>query len=175
MKRVNPDTPVKQIVLKRNKNFPNSKLPVLIYRNAINLPAQKNKAAAIAQKIFIKNGWSNSWKNGIYDYHHYHSTTHECMAVCMGAAFVILGGPSGKRVKLNLGDVLVIPVGVGHKCATKTSDFLCVGAYPGGKDYDIKLGNAEEYKEACKRINNISLPENDPVFGEQGYLKSFWE
>src|ERR1700756_3491910 len=100
MERANTDPHISNFVLKRNGNFPNSKLPVLIYRKGMMLPEQSNKAAKIAQKLFIQNGWSNSWRNGIYDFHHYHSNTHECMVVCMGSANVVLGGPNGKRIKL---------------------------------------------------------------------------
>jgi uncharacterized protein YjlB len=94
--RINTNPHILHFVLKRNKNFPNSRLPVLIYQKALELPSQKNKAATIIQKIFANNGWSNSWRNGIYDFHHYHSITHECMGITMGSATIILGGPEGK-------------------------------------------------------------------------------
>jgi uncharacterized protein YjlB len=175
MKRINTNPHVRNYVLKRNKNFPNSKLPVLIYRKAITLPEQKNAAAIIAQKTFIHNGWSNSWRNGIYNFHHYHSNTHECMAICMGSASVILGGPNGKRVSLRKGDILILPAGVGHKCNKKTDDFLCVGAYPEGKDYDLNMGTADEYKEAISRIRKTPIPKHDPLFGDKGFLRSYWK
>jgi len=175
IKRANSNPRISSFILKRNKNFPNSKLPVLIYRKALNLPAQKNKAANIMQKIFIHNGWSNSWRNGIYDFHHYHSNTHECMAICMGSANVILGGPNGKRIHLKQGDVIILPVGVGHKCTAKTSDFLCVGAYPEGKDYDTNIGTSDEYKKAINRIKSIPIPKHDPLFGKEGFLMSYWK
>ncbi|HET6226191.1 MAG TPA: hypothetical protein VFF27_07920 [Bacteroidia bacterium] len=54
-------------------------MPVLIYRNVIDLPGLKNNAANIPQKILLHNDWGNTWWNGIYDFHHYHSTTHKCI------------------------------------------------------------------------------------------------
>ncbi|MGZ3863842.1 MAG: cupin domain-containing protein [Bacteroidia bacterium] len=147
----------------------------MIYRKALQLPEQKNKAANIAQKLFIRNNWSNSWKNGIYDFHHYHSTTHECMAICMGSANIILGGPGGKRVKVKQGDVIILPAGVGHRCTSMTDDFLCVGGYPQGKDYDMNTGIADEYSKAISNIKELPVPKHDPVFGNQGFLKAYWK
>src|SRR4051812_26188737 len=175
MERANTNPHISSFVLKRNGNFPNSKLPVLIYRKALLLPDQKNKAATISQKLFSRNGWSNSWRNGIYDFHHYHSNTHECMAICMGSAHVILGGPNGKRVKLRYGDVIILPAGVAHKCTTKSPDFLCVGAYPEGKDYNTNTGTLEEYKKAILNIKTVPIPVRDPLLGAEGFLRSYWK
>lgn len=175
MQRANTNPHIAHFALKRNKDFPNSKLPVLIYRNALELPEQKNRAATIAQKLFIQNGWSNSWRNGIYDFHHYHSLTHECMAVCMGSANIVLGGPGGKRIKIKQGDVMILPAGVGHRCTSHTQDFLCVGAYPEGKDYDINIGLPEEYKRSIANIRKVPVPRYDPVFGNEGFLKPYWK
>jgi uncharacterized protein YjlB len=175
MERVNTNPHILDTRLKRNRNFPNSSLPVLIYKEAMTLPKQKNKAALIVEKLFAKNGWSNSWKNGIYDFHHFHSNTHECMAVCSGKAFVILGGPSGKKVELKAGDVIILPAGTGHRCIKHSEDFVCVGAYPQGKDYDLLRGKAKEFEDAKKRIAKIPVPMKDPVFGKTGFLKSYWK
>lgn len=175
MERANTNPHITSFVLKRNQYFPNSRLPVLIYRGAVQLPAQKNRAASIAQKLVLRNGWSNSWRNGIYDFHHYHSNTHECMVICQGSANVIIGGPNGKRVKLQQGDVIILPAGVGHRCTVKSEDFLVVGAYPEGKDYDTNTGTAEEFQKAVERIRQLPLPKHDPVFGDQGFLKAYWK
>lgn len=173
--RVNTNPHIRHFVLARNAYFPNSSLPVLIYKNVIELPQQKNKAATIVQKLFLSRGWSNSWRNGIYDFHHYHSNTHECMAVCAGSANIILGGPNGKRVKVQQGDVIILPAGVGHRCTAKTGDFRVVGAYPQGKDYDTNTGTAAEFKKALKTIRAVRIPKSDPVFGSQGFLKGYWK
>jgi len=173
--RVNTNPHILNFALKRNKNFPNNELPVIIYKKALELPLQKNKAADITQQIFLRNGWSNSWRNGIYDFHHYHSTTHECLGIAKGSANVILGGPNGKRIRLSQGDVIFIPAGVAHKCTAFAKDFLCVGAYPQGKDYDINTGTAEEYQKALSRIRKQPIPKHDPVFGKQGFMKVYWK
>ncbi len=54
-------------------------------------------------------------------------------------------------------------------------DFLCVGAYPGGSEYDINLGTTEELEKAKPRLLKISRPALDPLFGKEGFLKSFWK
>jgi uncharacterized protein YjlB len=173
--RVETNPVIVDISLRSNKNFPNSILPVIIYKNACVLPEQKNKAVEIIRQVFLKNSWSNSWKNGIYSFHHYHSITHECMGIASGKAKIILGGPNGKRVELAKGDIIIIPAGVAHKCSSFSKDFLCVGAYPQGKDYDINLGKAAEYKKAIAHIKKLGIPRKDPLYGKQGFLRSFWK
>lgn len=175
IERINTNPHIIHIELKRNKHFPNSKHPVLIYKEAFTLPKQKNKASEIIQTIFIRNGWSNTWRNGIYDFHHYHSITHECMGIAMGTANVVIGGPNGKKIELSQGDLIILPAGVGHKCTRANKDFLCVGAYPQGKDYDINYGIATELEKALKHIHKLPIPAKDPVLGKQGFLKVFWK
>jgi uncharacterized protein YjlB len=173
-KRLNPQAEILQKVIKKNIHFPNSELPVLIYHKALKLPSQKNKSSVIIRKIFARNGWSNAWRNGIYEFHHYHSNTHECMGIAMGNATVILGGPKGRKIKLVKGDVIILPAGVGHKCLNHSDDFQCVGAYPQGKDYDIHFGTLKELKKTLPNIKKLNKPAKDPVFGKEGFLKSFW-
>ncbi len=174
-KRVNTNPHILHFVIKRNKNFPNSKLPVLVYQKALDLPAQKHKASKMVQKIFLRNGWSNTWTNGIYDFHHYHSITHECMGVSTGHATVTLGGPKGRKIKLTAGDIIILPAGVAHKCFAHSPDFECIGAYPQGKDYDTNIGSAAEYKKAKINISRLSVPASDPLLGEHGFLKVYWK
>ena len=173
--RINKIPDILIISLKRNKNFPNNRLPVLIYRSAVNLPKQKNRSSELLQKIFLSNNWSNTWKNGIYNFHHYHSITHECLGISMGSAFLILGGPGGKRVEVTAGDILILPAGVGHKCLKASKNFICIGAYPEGKDYDTNTGTPAEYKKAITKIRTLSIPQKDPVYGKKGFLKNYWK
>ncbi|MDQ6755962.1 MAG: cupin [Bacteroidota bacterium] len=160
-------------ILKDDGTFPNSKLFVLIYKAAIVLPHQH--AAKIVEDIFKKNNWTNSWRNGIYDYHHYHSITHEVLGVCEGNTKIELGGAKGITQLIEKGDVIIIPAGVAHKNLTPESNFKCVGAYPNGSSYDIKKGETEDRPEADKNIKKVHLPENDPVYGKQGPLMRLWD
>lgn len=175
MLRANTNPHIVSLLLKRNGYFPNSALPVLVYRQVLQLPDQRNRAAGIVQKLVLSHGWANTWRNGIYDFHHYHSNTHECMAVCAGQANVIVGGPNGRRLVLQKGDVILLPAGTGHRCTVKSDDFLVVGAYPQGKDYDTNTGTAEEYAKALKMLSRVPIPKHDPLFGKQGFLKAYWK
>jgi uncharacterized protein YjlB len=97
------------------------------------------------------------------------------MAVVQGTARVILGGPRGTPVTLEPGDVMILPAGVGHKCTQYSEDFLCVSAYPGGKQYDINYGKAQELKKAKENISEVPMPLKDPVFRKEGFLRSHWK
>ena len=160
-------------VLKDDGTFPNNKmLPVVIYTNAIELPDED--PALTLEQIFDANQWGNSWRNGIYDYHHYHSTAHEVLGIYQGAVKVQLGGPDGISRDLKKGDIIIIPAGVAHKNLGASDDFKCVGAYPAGQDYDTRYGKAGERPEADNNIKNLPLPVRDPVFGFDGPLIKSW-
>ncbi|MCR8850224.1 cupin domain-containing protein [Rossellomorea sp. SC111] len=145
----------------------NPDLPVLIYRNALN---QANEA----EKIFNQNHWLNSWTNGIYDYHHYHSNAHEVLGVMQGEASVQLGGERGKEVTVHQGDVMVLPAGTGHKKLSASPDFKVAGAYPDGDSYNLKKGSIRERPSVLIEIKNVPLPTSDPVFGDKGPLIKYW-
>jgi uncharacterized protein YjlB len=126
-------------------------------------------------ELLESNGWSNSWENGIYDYHHYHSITHEVLVMTSGSARVQFGGEDGIALELNAGDVVIIPAGVAHKKLSEHSNFKCVGAYPDGRDYDVLRGKPEERPKADENIKNLPVPDADPVFGIDGPLLSNWK
>ena len=150
----------------------NGVLPVIVYKRALLLQPQDDASAI--ENVFKENGWSNLWVNGIFDYHHYHSNTHEVMGVCTGTADVQLGGPNGVCVEVSRGDVLIIPAGVAHKCLKSSDDFSVVGAYPQGMDYDMKYGLDGERPDADENIKKVPLPEKDPVYGKEGPAGKNW-
>ena len=53
--------------------LPNSRLPVIIYRDAIE-PDEQDPARAFERK-FAENDWQGSWRWSIFTFHHYHSTS----------------------------------------------------------------------------------------------------
>jgi uncharacterized protein YjlB len=148
--------------------FPNSRLPLLLYQGA--LPAD----AAAMERAFAANDWSNSWRNGIFGYHHFHSIAHEVLGIASGQVTVAFGGPQGKEVMLRAGDVVVIPAGVAHRNMGQSGDLLVVGAYPGGADYDIRRGDPAELEEVTRAIAAVPLPDMDPVLGSRGGTGSSW-
>jgi uncharacterized protein YjlB len=173
MKREAAENPVEQYVLADDGTFPNSSLPVLVYRGVLSLP--RLFAAAYLKQLFKKNGWSNSWNYGIYEYNHYHSITHEVLGVHKGETTLQLGGKKGEKVKIRRGDVVIIPAGVAHQNLGEQDDVKCVGAYPQGMDYDINYGNVGERPQTDRNIARVPIPGKDPVFGKKGGLVKFWK
>jgi uncharacterized protein YjlB len=139
----------------------------VIYRLA--LPASDHLAKDF-EKCFSGNGWTNSWRDGIFDFHHFHSNTHEVLGVAQGEARVSFGGEAGDVQAVSAGDVAILPAGTGHKCESASDDFLVVGAYPDGRDYDICRGDPAEHDRAVARIAGVPLPKKDPIFGKSGVV-----
>lgn len=150
--------------------FPNSPLPVLVYRG---LDVAGDPARA--EQAFATNNWLGAWRDGIFGFHHFHSTAHEVLAIVGGEARVTLGGPSGRTFDVNRGDVLVLPAGTGHRNQGSSADFLVVGAYPDGMDWDLRRGDPAEYADAQRAIDAVPLPEADPVGGADGPLRRLWQ
>jgi uncharacterized protein YjlB len=160
--------------LDARESFPNNpRLPVLLYRAAFRLVANA-KAAELIEKTFVRHGWSAGWRDGVYNYHHYHSTAHEVLGCYAGRGLVQLGGPDGPVVEFARGDALVLPAGAAHKSMDTSKDFSVVGAYAQGRAYDMRRGRADELADAEQRIAEVPLPELDPIYGATGPLKQHW-
>jgi uncharacterized protein YjlB len=151
----------------------NPKLPLLIYKKVVRLN-HAGDPAAVLEVLFSGNGWGRSWRNGIYDYVHYHSSVHEVLGVARGSARVRFGGEGGKAVDVSAGDVAVLPAGTGHQCLEASRDFLVVGAYPPEGEYDECTGKLEERHFARDAIARTPLPKHDPVYREAGALRRLW-
>ena len=143
----------------------NPRLALVIYRLAL---PRSDDLAKDFEKRFAANGWTNSWRDGIFDYHHFHSNTHEVLGVARGEARVCFGGEQGEVLALEAGDVAILPAGTGHKCESASDDFLVVGAYPDGRDFDICRGDPAEHDRAVARIARVPLPKRDPILGRNG-------
>jgi uncharacterized protein YjlB len=166
-------TKPEQYFVKDDGVFPNNQLPILYYPKVLDLP--KLFPAVAVKILFRQNNWTNNWKQGIYTYHHYHSTTHEVLGICKGETLLQLGGEQGIILFVEKGDALVIPAGVAHINLGEEDDVVCVGGYPDGRDYDIKRGRKNERPRADKNISDVPLPQTDPVFGEKGGLLEIWK
>ncbi len=170
---VNPSVMPTSHLFPDDGSIPNNPLlPLLVYQKAIIL--RQGDPAAICEAVFASNGWGNSWRNGIYAFHHYHSTAHEVFAIARGQATVHLGGEQGVRLDVDAGDVIVIPAGVGHKNLGSSPDLLVVGAYPPGQRWDLCDGSPGQRRQALQNIAAVPLPLTDPVFGKQGPLNEIW-
>ncbi|MGX7744845.1 hypothetical protein [Rhodopseudomonas parapalustris] len=152
--------------------IPNNPMPLLLYKRAVDI-AGGNPEQAI-EDLFEGNGWGDRWRNGIYDYHHYHATVHEALGVARGRALVLFGGEQGEAIELTPGDVAVLPAGTGHKCLFASHDFSIVGAYPPGPTMQVTRPTPHHYRKALQTIPLVPLPTTDPVFGADGPLLRLW-
>ncbi len=151
----------------------NPSLPLLFYPKVFNLAGVDDPAAMIEQS-FKKNDWGDGWRNGIYDYAHYHSRIHEALAVARGRARVRFGGNDGKEIDIEAGDAIVLPAGTGHQGLWTSSDFLLIGAYPPSGTYDLCLASPSKRERALQTIPKVPLPQTDPVTGRDGPLMRAW-
>lgn len=129
---------------------------------------------ASSRALVASNHWGNSWRNGIFDYHHYHSTAHEVLVAFSGWATVQFGGDSGTVQRIEAGDAVLIPAGVAHKRIESGGGFAVVGAYPWGQSWDLLIGKAGERPKADESIARVPLPKADPLFGPVGPLLGYW-
>ena len=147
--------------------------PLIIYRSAVELDEQHDPAAVI-EDTFEANGWGDTWRDGIYDYVHYHSRIHEALGIARGRGRVRFGGNKGRIFTLKAGDVAVLPAGTGHQCLSAAADFLVVGAYPPAGTYD-ECTSVEDRQRALKTIPKVNVPRKDPVYGTVGPLAKLWK
>lgn len=160
------------LYFKDDGRIPNSRFPLLLYHNA--LPPDHRRPDRWLLDQFASQNWSNAWTNGIYSFHHYHSTSHEVLGIFSGHALLHLGGENGEKVEVSKGDVIVIPAGVGHKKINGTN-LGVVGAYPDGHDWDLLRGEPGERPQADKNIRALPMPSSDPLLGEKNGLTAIWQ
>lgn len=152
--------------------FPNSVLPLLLYRQVLTI--ETVDLASMLQRRLAENDWCNSWRNGVYSFAHYHSSTHEVLGVFRGSATLLIGGQNGATVEVQPGDLVVIPAGVAHKNSAASADFAVVGAYPDGRHWDLLRGRPGERPKADHDIAALPIPDNDPLYGADGPLRQIW-
>ena len=148
----------------------NPLLPLIFYRKAVS--SSHPDPAAAFEHTFGSNGWSPEWRNGVYPFHHYHSTAHEVLGFAAGTARLLLGGPNGREVVVTPGDCALLPAGTGHCCLEASADFLVVGGYPPGQQWDFcRTALAEPARAAMLAL---PFPKSDPVLGPDGPLLTHW-
>jgi uncharacterized protein YjlB len=152
--------------------IPNNKLPVIVYQKVIDT----EDASDWLENTFKKNNWLNNWRDIVLPYDHFHSNTHEVLGLGRGKVSLKIGGVNGKIFDLNIGDVLIIPAGVGHHSVSAHTNYQFVGGYPNGNDWDLKTGLEEhERTTILKAISNLAIPDKDPIFGQEGLLFEKWK
>ena len=61
----------------------NPKWPLVIYRSPVILRSDFDPAA-IFEELFASNSWGDSWRDGIYDFLHFHTQRHEALGIARG-------------------------------------------------------------------------------------------
>ena len=155
-----------------NGNFPNNQqLPLVIYKQVL---GKADVTPELFEEMFTDHSWPAAWRDGLFTFHHYHSSAHEALGIYSGWVEACFGGPGGLVLKAQAGDVIVIPAGVSHCNTGQSSDFQVVGAYPRGQVWDMMYGKSGERPAVDKVISDVPLPEADPVTGGAGELKRIW-
>ncbi len=149
---------------------PNNHWPVLLYKKAFT----STNCSEELERIFQKNNWTNNWRDVVMSVDHYHSTTHEVLGIGRGSVDLFIGGENGQTLKCKVGDVLVLPAGVAHREIAGSPDYLVVGGYPDGMDWDMIYCEKEKYASAKTQIEALSIPSTDPLFGSQNGLPTIW-
>jgi len=150
--------------------IPNSKLPLLVYRQAV--PAD----AAAIERIFTANRWPAAWRGPVHPFHHFHSEAHEVLGVAEGETQVQFGGPGGQVLTVRAGDVVVVPAGVGHCRQSQSDGLVIVGAYPDNTPQrDLRRGEPTEHDQVVRNIGVVPRPPADPVAGAEGPLVRLWD
>lgn len=147
--------------------------PLLVYRGVVKLPRTLDPAA-VFEDLFERNGWGDTWRNGIYDYLHYHSRIHEVLGVARGSAKVRFGGNKGRVLQIKAGDVVILPAGTGHQCLQASRQFMVVGAYPPEGTYDECGPTRKEHERGVRNVRKVKRPRTDPVYGREGPLLETW-
>ncbi|MBO9413524.1 MULTISPECIES: cupin domain-containing protein [unclassified Ruegeria] len=144
--------------------IPNSRFPLLIHRGAI-----PGGGVDGVKARFRANGWGNNWEYpGVYEYPHFHSTSHECLGCAQGWMEFNLSVEGWTRVRIEAGDVIVMPAGVSHEMVGRSDDIMMCGGYAGGRDWDNiqeAFLTPEMFQAAAKRIMMLPIPDKDPATG----------
>jgi uncharacterized protein YjlB len=160
-------------LLEPDAEIPNNpRLPLLAYPGAVRLP--QHDPASVFEKLFAANGWVGCWRNGIFPFHHFHSTAHEVLGIYSGTATARLGGEHGVTLTLNPGDVVIIPAGVAHKRLSSAGGLGVVGAYPSGQHADMCRPDTDMCAQAAAQVARVLVPERDPVYGTDGPMCEHW-
>jgi len=168
-------TPVEPIsmLFKDDGETPNNpRLPLVLYRGVVDVSGRD--PAADFEQLFGRHGWADGWRNGIFDFLHFHTQGHEVLGIASGSAKVEFGGAVGQIVELAAGDVAVLPAGCGHRRISASRDLLVVGAYPPDSSAEHQTPGRVSHGAAVAAIAATPLPAQDPVYGRSGPLMQLW-
>ncbi|KAL5116301.1 hypothetical protein ACEQ8H_005759 [Pleosporales sp. CAS-2024a] len=167
--------------------IPNSPHPLIHYPGLLNsLVTAPDFSTTSIFDLFLSHGWQTQWiaRYGPDIQSHYHSTTHECMAVISGGCATIrfgvadqadwkhgllgigdrgAGESGGIDIQARVGDVFIIPAGVAHKTFAPhpPTQELAFHQPP-----DVEQGKADEHLDAESVRRHREFFSSVPLEGE---------
>ncbi|KAL4911716.1 hypothetical protein BDW62DRAFT_215582 [Aspergillus aurantiobrunneus] len=185
-------TPVEpeQFFLAPALHVPNSRLPILVYRNALADTSPRSILNTIEP-----NGWIKGGQWGTYKVPHFHTQCHECYGIIRGGSTYLLGvgprdpefdphgRPYGMKLTVQQGDVFVLPAGICHSSLESWGDYEFIGLYPNGTlestghRFDMNYGfkPQEETTSLAGLSETVPIPPLDPLYGLDGPLPRIWK
>jgi hypothetical protein len=148
-------------------------MALVIYRSPVNLRDDLDPAA-IFEDLFASKSWKDSWRDGVYDFLHFHTNRHELLGIARGAVQVEFGGAKGKRLRLRAGDGCSF-------CRDGPSAHRRQRRPPGCRRLSTKfrrLRRAEAFRYGPSKGGRgrrpRARPKSDPVDGGKGPLLVHW-
>ncbi len=152
--------------IQADKPFPgNPNHEVILYKGVFTTQDKSDLRTQI-RDAFVNHGWSDPWEDGVYSFEHFHAEAHEVLGCAAGWVEIRLGGPNGDTVRLEAGDVALLPAGVAHRNMASSDDYLIMGSYPPGQSPDLRRGDPEEWDEVVDLVSRVPDWTRDPVTGE---------
>src|SRR5262245_61220501 len=146
--------------------------PLLVYPGAIAIEGAD--PATLFEQLFQRNRWPPAWRNGVFPFHHFHTSAHEALGIYSGEVTVQFGGERGVVLTAQPGDVIVLPAGTGHKKVSSSGTLGIVGAYPSGQHPNMRTPLLSSARRSATDVASVPLPECDPVDGPTGRLFMHW-
>ncbi|KAH6692482.1 cupin domain protein [Plectosphaerella plurivora] len=153
---------------------PNNRLPVLHYRGV--LPWPLSEASVV--EFLTANKWEHRGTWGHIDLRHFHPNSHECYGIFQGTSTLLIGqieAGNGAKIHVAAGDVIVLPAGTAHSSLESSSDYRYIGVYPQGCPRwrnEFGKNDPDSFRDV---IDQVGMPEADPVYGENGPLMQLWD
>jgi uncharacterized protein YjlB len=151
--------------------IPNSRLPLVIWKGGLPRAARSGEAACA---LYAANGWGGTWVYTVYPFWHFHTLGHEVLSCVAGNASIGFGGDEGMVADISVGDVAIVPAGVGHKKLSASPGFQMAGGYPPNQRGDIVRPGEMDDEAVRTAIAKLALPATDPISGGRDRIVEIW-
>lgn len=151
--------------------IPNSMLPLVVRKGGLPVAARSGEAACA---LYAANGWGGTWVYTVYPFWHFHTNGHEVLSCVAGTATIGFGGEDGIVADISVGDVAIVPAGVGHKKLAASPGFQMAGGYPPKQSGNIVRAGEMTDDEIAKALARLALPDTDPISGKDDGVVSVW-